>query len=234
MISIIIPTLNEEKYISKLLNSIKKQSYSDYEIIISDAGSTDKTLELVADFTKKIVVSEKIKHPSHQRNEGAKIAKGKYLLFLDADSVIPNNFILNSINEFKKRDLDCGGFYLKFDSKKIIYKFYNLTYNFFCSVFQYFKPLCVGAAIISSKECHDKVNGFDETILIGEDHDYANRIRKISKFRMIRSNYFYFSPRRWQKEGHILTIYKLIKMSLYIIFKGPIRKKIVDYKFGEF
>ena len=233
MVSIIIPTLNEEKFVSKLLNSIKKQNFNNYEIIVSDAGSTDNTINIAKKFTKNIIVSDKIKHPSHQRNEGAKLAKGDYFLFLDADSVIPNNFISKSITEFKRRQLACAGYYLKFNSRRIIYKFYDKVYKIICYFSQYYKPLSVGAAIISTKESHNKINGFDEKILVGEDHDYSRRIKKIDKFRMIKSTYFYYSPRRWEKEGHLLTLYKLFLMSLYMIFKGNIRRKIVEYKFGE-
>ena len=59
MISIIIPTLNEEKYLPLLLSSIKKQNFNDYEIIIADAGSDDKTLEIVKNYNCKIKIDGK-------------------------------------------------------------------------------------------------------------------------------------------------------------------------------
>ena len=87
MLSIIIPTLNEEKYLPRLLESIRRQNFSDYEIIVSDGGSSDKTEEIAKSFKATFFVDSSIRHPSAQRNNGARISKGDTLLFLDADSV---------------------------------------------------------------------------------------------------------------------------------------------------
>ncbi|OYT33718.1 MAG: glycosyl transferase family 2, partial [Candidatus Aenigmarchaeota archaeon ex4484_52] len=82
LLSIIIPTLNEEKYIPLLLNSIKKQTYKNYEIIVCDSHSKDKCYSIDK------------KGPGHGRNIGAKYAKGRYLLFFDSDTIIPDKFFL--------------------------------------------------------------------------------------------------------------------------------------------
>ena len=91
MLSIIIPTLNEEKYLPLLLESIKKQKdFFDYEIIVADAGSKDKTLEIAKNYGC-ITVGGGL--PSKARNEGAKITNGNTLLFLDADVILTNDFL---------------------------------------------------------------------------------------------------------------------------------------------
>lgn len=234
MLSIIIPTLNEEKNLANIIENIKNQNFNNYEIIISDANSQDNTKNIALNYNCKFISSKK-QSPAHQRNNGVNLAKFDNLLFLDADSLIPNNFLLNAYKEFNKRQLDVACFYLRFNSKKIHYKLYNLIYNFLSYIFQYYKPLSVGAAIMSKKNAHNLVSGFDETIFIGEDHDYSRRIKKKKKkFRMIKSTFFYFSPRRWEKEGQLKSIFKIIKMSLYMIFFGSIKKKIVDYEFGKY
>lgn len=233
MLSIIIPTLNEEKYLPKLIANIKEQSFNNYEIIISDGNSSDQT-RLIAQAAGCKVVNSFDRHPSFQRNNGAKIAQGEVLLFLDADVRLPANFLTVAYQDFNSRKLDFAGFYLKFDSTKIIYKIYNIIYYLLFYPSQYFKPLLVGAAIIVKKSAHEKVNGFDQSIVVGEDFDYAWRLGKKHRFRMIKSTYFYYSPRRWEKEGHLKTIFKLIFLAIYFLFKGPSRKKIVDYDFGQF
>jgi glycosyltransferase involved in cell wall biosynthesis len=234
MISIIIPTLNEEKNLARLIDNIKNQDFKDFEIIVSDGNSIDKTKEIALRYNCKFISCNN-RGPAQQRNNGVKLAKGEYLLFLDADSLIPNNFLTKSYNEFIRRSLDVASYYIRFNSKKIIYKVYNGVYNFLCFIFQYHKPLAVGAAILSKKTSHSLVSGFDENIYVGEDHDYATRIKiKNKKFRMIKSTYFYYSPRRWEKEGQIKSIFKIIKISFYMIFSGPIRKKIVEYEFGKY
>lgn len=92
--SIIIPTLNEEKFLPRLLDSIKKQDSKDYEIIVADAGSKDATVEIAKKYRCKIVQGGL---PAKGRNEGAKIAQGDLLLFLDADVQLPSDFLKNSL-----------------------------------------------------------------------------------------------------------------------------------------
>ena len=102
MLSIIIPTKNEEHYLPKLLDSIKKQEYKDYEIIVADGGSNDRTKEIARKYGCKLV---KGGLPSVGRNNGAKVAKGYLLLFLDADFILPEGFLKNLVQEIKKKRL---------------------------------------------------------------------------------------------------------------------------------
>src|SRR3989344_4462300 len=106
MISIIIPTFNEEKYLPKLLNCIKNQTYKDYEIIIADANSKDKTKAIAKKYGCKTVRGGL---PAVGRNNGAKAAKGDILLFLDADSLIEKDFLKNCLGDIQKRNLDVAG-----------------------------------------------------------------------------------------------------------------------------
>lgn len=92
MISFIIPTLNEEKVISKLIGNLKKITDFEYEIIISDGGSSDKTVEIAKSHVDLVVEhKENFRQTIAQgRNAGAKAAKGDFLVFLDADVFVPN------------------------------------------------------------------------------------------------------------------------------------------------
>ena len=99
MLSIIIPALNEEKYLPILLSQIKKQNFSGgkYEIIVADAGSKDKTVEIAKSYGCKVVPGGL---PPKARNEGAKKARGELFLFLDADVVLPENSLEKFLKEF--------------------------------------------------------------------------------------------------------------------------------------
>src|SRR3989344_1131844 len=106
-ISVIIPTLNEEKHIGKLLDSVNTARYAKKEIIIVDGGSTDRTVEIAKSKRVRVVKETgKVRCPANAKNIGAKVAKGEVLLYLDADThSISNNFIEDAMKEFRKKDV---------------------------------------------------------------------------------------------------------------------------------
>ena len=110
MLSIIIPALNEEKQIGPLLKLLKNSSFpKDCEIIVADAGSKDRTAAIARSFGCVVV---KGGLPAVGRNTGARTAKGELLLFLDSDVTVSENFLENSLSEFKKRNLVCASYRL--------------------------------------------------------------------------------------------------------------------------
>jgi len=234
MVSIIIPTLNEEKFLPLLLSSIKAQSFSDYEIIISDGGSKDNTKKVALDNNCKFVLDTEHHHPSWQRNNGAAIATGEILLFLDADTILQDNFLDKVIKEFNDKKLGGGGFYIKFNPNKTSYNIYSSLYNFFCFIRQYFAPASIGAGIIAKREIHNKINGFDTEIYLAEDYDYCYRVSRQGKFRMLTSCRLLYSSRRLQKEGGMITGLKWGAMALFTLFNLRIKKKIIKYDFGKY
>ncbi len=234
MLSIIIPTLNEEKYLPRLISSIKSQSYLDYEIIVSDGGSTDRTKEIALTNDCKFIVDTKHHHPSWQRNNGADVAIGDVLIFFDADTVLQTGFLEKILTEFEDRNLSGAGFYIKFNPGRPSYHIYSFLYNFFCFFRQYFAPASIGAGIISRRETHNLIKGFDTKIYFAEDYDYCYRISRHGKFRMIKSLKLLYSSRRLEKEGGARVGLKWGLMALFTLFNFRIKKKIVKYDFGEY
>ncbi len=90
MVSIVIPTYNEERFLPRLLGSIEKQEFKDYEVIVADNHSRDATVEIALSHRARVVEDSL---PAVARNRGAKVARGEYLLFLDADTVVPEGFL---------------------------------------------------------------------------------------------------------------------------------------------
>lgn len=91
-LSVIIPAYNEQNAIAECLNSLKQQSYTNFEIIVVDDGSTDKTLEIVKKF-QVLIHSQKHKGPGSARNLGVSKSKGEILVFVDADMTFKKDFL---------------------------------------------------------------------------------------------------------------------------------------------
>jgi len=97
-LSIIIPTYNEEEYLPDLLKSIQRQDFNDYEVIVADSHSTDNTVDIAKSFGCHVVPGGL---PGIGRNNGAKVAKGEILLFIDSDCVLTDNYLSSAIEEFE-------------------------------------------------------------------------------------------------------------------------------------
>lgn len=229
-ISIIIPTLNEEKYLPKLLESIKKQNFSDYEIIVADAGSNDKTISIAKKNNCKIIPGGS---PAKGRNDGKKIAKGDLLLFLDADVVLSQNFFKKSLEEFKQRKLEIAAFCLLPYKNKFYQLLFNVFYNWPIIFLEKILPHAA-MGILIKKELFEKLNGFDEDIKIAEDHDLARRAKKIGKYGVLRSTKIFISERRFQKDGWLKTALKYLCCEFYMIFFGPVKSETFKYKFNHY
>jgi glycosyltransferase involved in cell wall biosynthesis len=231
MISIIIPTLNEERYLPKLLESIRNQNFDGkYEIIIADANSLDKTREIAESFGCKVV---KGGLPAKGRNEGARVARGEIFLFIDADVILPKDFLKNTLEEFLKRNLDCGGFLAYPQNKKIIYKAIFTVYNLWAKATEKIFP-SGWMAILTKRDLHYKIKGFDEEVKIGEDHWYLKNASKFGRFGIIRSTRIFGSTRRFENDGIFLTCLKYIFAGLHMLFLGPIKSNIIRYEFNHY
>ncbi|MBU4512270.1 glycosyltransferase [Patescibacteria group bacterium] len=234
MLSIIIPTLNEEEYLPKLLNCLQSQKLKDDEIIVSDGDSKDNTVKIAKKHGCQVIISTKLS-PAHQRNKGAQKAKGDLLLFLDADTLLPANFFQSVLKEFKKRKLDVASFYFKLNSNKLTYKIASVFGYINCFLFHRIHPISIGAGILAKKQYHKKIGGFDESLLIGEDHLYSASIKKSGgKFGLIKSRKILFSTRRFKKEGFFKVLFKWYYMTFYFLIRGPIKKKVIKYEFGNY
>lgn len=99
-ISVIIPTYNEENVILECLRSLRGQTYSDFEVIVVDDGSLDKTLKVVSSFKSKYrleILKQDHKGPGAARNLGASRARGEILVFVDADMTFDKRFLLRLV-----------------------------------------------------------------------------------------------------------------------------------------
>lgn len=176
LVSVIIPTFNEENYLPDCLKSIKNQTYRNIEIIVADNGSTDKTKKISSESAAR-VLNIKDKNLSKVRNEGAKIAKGDILFFLDADSVIENCYIEKMAKQLSKKKIFSHGGICCYDSK---------LHNFLWIFNRWFKPHFYtsgrNGACIRKKDFWE-IGGYDEKInpLNGEGREDLDLGLKVLK-----------------------------------------------------
>lgn len=241
MLSIIIPTLNEEHYIGTLLKCILHQTMKNYEIIVVDAGSKDGTKNVVSQIQEQnpsvditFIVSPK-KGVSVQRNYGAQLAKYELLLFLDADVQIKHEFVERSVREFLKRKLDLASCEFAPLSTRVDDQ---LLYSVACTylkTLQFIQPVSMGWCIFATKKAHQAVNGFDEEMKFGEDYDYVTRAHKAEfEFKMLRHSKVYISVRRLDDEGRLTYYKKAVLSEVYRFMNGKVDKELFEYEFGKF
>ena len=230
-ISIIIPTYNEEEYLPKLLESIKSQDFTDYEVIVADAQSDDNTREIAKDYGCVVVEGGL---PGPGRNRGAEVAQGEILLFLDSDLELTENYLSNVVEEFESEELGIAITQMTPLSEKKRDKYLHDLANWFMIAVENIKPHGAGCyGIISKKELHDEVDGFDENLSFGEDTDYIERVAEISEFKVLRNARIGVSTRRLEEEG-LYTLLKQYGKSTVNDFRGK-RTSAEDlgYEFGH-
>ena len=169
--SIIIPSYNEEKLIGKTLEYIKKQTFRDYEIIVKDGGSKDRTVEIAKKYADKVLVGKDVSI-ADARNKAIKIAKGKILFFIDADTFLIDKKVLERTKqEFEKDEkLVCIEHFFVSDKSK--YNWYMGIVKLFHNVLSVLgRPLVTTLCCAYRKNIVDKLGGFNTELKCTEDFD---------------------------------------------------------------
>ncbi len=209
--SIVIPTLNEEKYLPVLLSDIAAQSCTEYEVIIVDAHSEDKTIAVAQSFSKKMPLSthlSKKKNAGAQRNEGAERARGEWVLFMDADNALPPYFLEGIKYQLSKQpETDVFTTLLRVKEPERLYKTIEQALNFGLVLIRLLdKPSAYGAFIGCKKSVLNQVH-FDETLIFAEDGQFVTNCHQAGfTFSLFREPHFYYSMRRVKAQGTLSTL----------------------------
>ena len=119
MVSVIVPIYNAEKYLNECISSILSQSYKDFELILIDDGSTDKSQNICNEFAKKdlriTVVHQGI---SAARNNGLKNAKGEFVAFVDSDDYVEKNWLELLVKAITTEEADIAVCGMKIDKQE--------------------------------------------------------------------------------------------------------------------
>ncbi len=230
-LSIVIPTRNEEKFLPLLLQSIQEQTAQPTEIIVADNNSTDATRDIAKKY--HCIITQGGNHPGIGRNKGAKIASQPYLLFLDADVKLPRDFLERNFQEFQERKLGSASCLTIPDSNSKLMHLGAFINNLYFILTERFLHNAFGFCIFTTSSVFEKLNGFDESIKIAEDWDYAARTSKIAPYRFLKSRKIIVSTRRFAKEGKISLTIKYLRIFFHTTFRGKITEYIVPYSFSH-
>lgn len=229
--SIIIPTYNEEDYLPVLLDSIKEQDFKDYEVIVADANSTDRTREIAEEYGCTVVDGGL---PAVGRNNGAEVATGELLLFLDSDLQLTEDYLAKVLYEFKMEHLGIAITQMLPMSNKIEDKLYHDFANYVMIGVENIKPHGAGCyGIIAKRQLHEKCGGFDESLTYGEDTDYIERLAKEEPFRVLRNAKIGVSTRRLEEEGIATLIQQYGKSTVNDFLGKRTDADEINYNFGH-
>lgn len=211
MISIIIPAYNEEENIGRLIDFLSKHSMGDQsEIIIVDGGSTDETVRVAESYGARVLTSPQ-KGRAQQMNFGAKKARGEVLYFLHADTLPPSTFIAD-IKEKMNQGFDCGCFRLSFDNHNPVLRFYAWFTRFNIDAFRFGDQ-----SLFVKKALFCQINGFNEKLLVMEDHEIVTRLKNHAQFGII-NKAVVTSARKYQQFGvfRLQLIFSIIVVLFYL------------------
>ena len=211
LITIVIPSYNEERYIYNTLWKISRQRFiGSLEVIIADGNSTDNTLKFINKASKdfknlsiKVIKGGKV---GYGRNQGAKIVTTPYILFMDADSIlIEQDILMESLKYLETHEI------ISVKQKSITSEDKKSTHTY--KILDWIRKImpitfCTGCFFLISKKKFNELGGFDETLQNSEDFWLSKQIPK-SKFKIL-NEYIGQDNRRFKKFGY----WNFIKLNL--------------------
>ena len=226
LLTVVIPCFNEEEYIISTLNFINNQSnISGTTVYVSDGGSTDNTIRLISMFKEAehcILDINVIKGGtvSVGRNNGLKCVKTDYVLFIDADTSIPNTNHINDYLEYiivNDLHLMTSPLYCTVSDKRA--KFMFKSFNIFNKIISKYEPFSVGTFFLTKTNIVKQLGGFNEDVIHSEDYLLSKKFNK-NKFK-IGKHEVGQDNRRFKKFGYLNMI--------ELILKGGINRNNMSY-----
>lgn len=219
--TIVIPTLNEQFHLPKLLNDLKSQSTQDFDIVVVDAKSEDNTQNIASKMGCLVIESLK-KNVSYQRNIGARASKTDWIIFMDADNRIPKTFVYKITKYISKHKVDILSTWLKSSSHLKKDKLTATIMNIFMEINKNSsQPYVMESMIIIKKNVFANLGGFDENINWREGEELLKKARKNGfNFEFIRNPKYTYSFRRLKKIGAFKMFQEMSQMEIIKLLRG--------------
>lgn len=229
MISIIIPTLNEEKLLPQLLSQFPAdvRRLHDVELVVSDGGSSDATRQIAAEHGATVVCHEADHRQTiaEGRNRGAEAARGNILVFINADIRISDvEHFFEDISRCLARHGVAGvtAEVRVFPEEEIrsdrLFHFWHNHYVRFLNLIG--EGMGRGECQVVRSEVFSGVGGYNAAMVAGEDYDLFRRVRKRGKIVMMKRTVIFESPRRFRKYGYLHILWGWTRNALAVIFRN--------------
>lgn len=232
--SIIVPVYNRIDEVDELLKSLCDQSFTDFEVIIVEDGSTEDCQKAVEKYSDRLDVKYYYKSNegrSIARNYGIDRSSGEYLIFFDSDCVIPRDYFKILDKELAKNPVDCfGGPDAAHESFSDVQKAISFAMTSFLTTggirggkvqMEKFVPRSFNMGF--SRKVYDRVGGFRE--MFSEDIDLSTRIRKAGfSITLIRPAYVYHKRRvDFKKFWRQVHVFGMSRITLHILYPGSLK-----------
>lgn len=224
--SIIVPVLNEEAVLEQHLSQFTRFGAAhDYELLLVDGGSVDRTVAIAQRFGRVIHAP---RGRALQMNRGARLASGEIYIFLHADTFLPEDAFAAIEHACASRQVVGGAFRLSFDSKKLAYKMVAFSTN----LRSLWQGIFTGdQAYFVRADSFKAIGGFPEIALM-EDLEIITRLRQIGRVILLPC-YVTTSARRHQRIGLVRSIFFMWYLrTLYKFGASPelLQRKYVDVR----
>jgi len=186
--SFVIPTKDDTKDLVELLNSIKKQKHKNYEVIIVDASKDGSIKNIAKKYNANFIKEIPRISPSNARNIGWKKAKGEWIVFIDADHFLPQNFLTKSESSIKKTEKIC----IEPNQIPIINTFIQKVVACEVQASHFFHKSTFPSIV--KKSSLKKVKGWDPELGFGDDRDFEHRLKRVGKIEISDDVKTYFKP----------------------------------------
>ncbi len=224
-ISVVIPAYNEEKYLPKALESIKKQTISPLEIIVADNNSTDNTASIAKTAGAK-VVPVKDQGNVYAMKGGMDAAKGDIIAGVDADTVVASDWleVIRDVFSDDKVVAVTGGIHIK--DKSPFSRINDFLYFIFLQVnFWIGLPHLVGFNFAVRRETYHKIGGMNTSYEMSSDVELGLRLKKYGKVVLVKKMQVAPSMRRWEK-GFVKTTIQYMRGYIYTaLLRKPVPLK---------
>jgi len=243
-VSVVIPAYNEEKLIERCLKSLVNQTMprKEYEIIVVDNNSSDKTKEIALKYADKVVLETK-KGVLYARQKGIEMASSKIILRTDADGYVPKNWVKRGFMNLNKNPdyVAFSGFYIPDNNKAILKSISKFIINFRKTISSIGGKTewLTGSCSAIRKSAFNKIGGYDFKVdpVIEDQQGIGHRLSKVGKIGFDEKWWAYYSPRRFNNainnKSDIFNdyvMYQMLNNLYYYVFKKHPKKVLGKWK----